>query len=166
MTLVAEGLFALVLVALLASAGATALVDNLVHAVFWLAATLLLTSVVLVWLGAPFLAGVQILLYTGGVTTLMLFGVMLTHRDPEARIENPSRSRPTAAAVAVTLLAVILVAIWRSPELEGMALAPAVQTADIGRAFLGEQLLAFEVLSVLLLAAMIGAIVLARRSDP
>ncbi len=143
-------------------------VRNLVHAVFWLAAALITTSVVLVWLAAPFLAGIQIVLYTGGVITLMLFGVMLTHRDPDVAIPNPVR-RPGLALAASALFSVpLLVAIWTTEELDPSRMSPAheVTAQQIGAMFLGEQLLAFEVLSVLLLGAMIGAIVLARRRDP
>ena len=153
---------------LLVSALQTARVRNLVHAVFWLASTLIVTSVLMILLSAPFLAGIQIILYTGGVITLMLFGVMLTHRDPDTAIPNPVH-RPAAAAVAsTTLLAILLVAIWNTPELAPDAMQPTfeVTAADIGAMFLGEHLLAFELLSVLLLVAMVGAIVLARRSDP
>ncbi len=141
---------------------------DLVHSVLWLAVTLLSTACVLVWLAAPFLAGIQIVLYTGGVITLMLFGVMLTHRDATAVVPNPIQRPAVALVAAVTLLAILLAAIWRTPELAPAAMSPQheVTTLQIGQVLLAEQLLAFEVLSVLLLAAMVGAIVLSRRKDP
>ncbi len=141
---------------------------NLVRSVFWLAGTLVATAALLVWLEAPFLAGIQIVLYAGGVITLLLFGVMLTYRESEVTVPNPVH-RPGAAFVAAgALLAILLSAIWTTPQLEPTAMRPTheVSAGPIGAMFLQEQLLAFEVLSVLLLAAMIGAIVLARRSDP
>ena len=157
-----------ILLVLLVSSLLVARTRNLVHAVFWLAGVLIATAALMVWLSAPFLAGIQIVLYAGGVITLMLFAVMLTHRDPDVAIPNPAH-RPLAAMVASgVLLAILLSAIWSSPELEPTAMQPTheVTAAQIGLMFLQEQLLAFEVLSVLLLVAMIGAIVLARRSDP
>lgn len=141
---------------------------NLVHSVLWLAATLITTAALLVWLAAPFLAGIQIVLYTGGIITLMLFGVMLTHHEPTVVVPNPIQRPAVALVAASTLLLILLAAIWRTPELSPDALQPTheVSAFQIGQVLLAEQLLAFEVLSVLLLAAMVGAIVLARRKDP
>ncbi len=253
------------------ASGMVTIARNLVHAVFWLAATLLASAGVMVWLGAPFIAGIQIVLYTGGVITLMLFAVMLTNRSASTEVPNPVQ-RPGAAVLAsLTLLAILLSAIWNTPELEPEVVAarsvPAMRTfdahlvverevvvpedlasdpelyasdrlarrtdaffairtelammlpreqfveisanedevessrarvwlrltdpsdagfrealrrldgagsrvvevdvtAEVGRKLLTEHLLAFEALSVLLLAAMIGAIVLSRRKDP
>lgn len=139
---------------------------NLVRSVLWLALTLATTAALFALLEAPFLAGIQVLLYTGGVITLMLFGVMLTKRLETTFVENESnRARSIPAAIAaVALFGLIASAVWRT---EGLPTAPgrAASTEEIGRSFLSENLLAFEVLSVLLLAAMIGAIVIARRVD-
>jgi NADH-quinone oxidoreductase subunit J len=140
---------------------------NLVRSVLWLAITLGTTAALFVFLGATFLAGIQILLYTGGVVTLMLFGVMLTRRHEGVFVENetaPTRRVP-AALTAAALLGVIAGATYRTP---GLPAAPGRRptTEEIGRSFLTEHLLAFEVLSLLLLGAMIGAIVLSRKLDP
>ena len=164
--MIGEILVALLLLALLGASAAVVASRNLVHAVFWLALALITTAAVLVVLAAPFLAAIQVLLYAGGVITLMLFGVMLTHRDPDTEVPNPLWRQGPAGLTSATLLAVFLSAIWTTPELGGLKPDRTIATIDIGRAFLGEQLLAFEVLSVLLLAAMIGAIVLARKGDP
>jgi NADH-quinone oxidoreductase subunit J len=140
---------------------------NLVRSVLWLAITLATTAALFVFLGATFLAGIQILLYTGGVITLMLFGVMLTRRHEGVFVENetsPSRRVP-AALMAAAVLGVIAGATYRTPNLPTSP-GRAPTTEEIGRSFLTEHLLAFEVLSILLLAAMIGAIVLARKLDP
>jgi NADH-quinone oxidoreductase subunit J len=136
-----------------------------VHAVFWLAATMVLAAVVFVALDAPFLAGIQLVLYTGGVITLMLFGVMLTHRDPESHIPNPIASTGRAAVTAGGMLVVLLSAIWTT-DLSGFTARPTVTATEVGRRLMLDHLIAFEALSVLLLAAMVGAIVLARKVDP
>lgn len=138
---------------------------NLVHAVFWLASAMVATAVVFLFLHAPFLAAIQLLLYTGGVITLMLFGVMLTNRHEGVLVPNDSEQHLVGAGTAGAVLALFLTGIWRS---DGWWDAP-VDTGsavDVGRIFLTEHLLAFEALSVLLLAAMIGAIVLSRNTDP
>lgn len=151
---------------LLVTAVATVVSRNLVHSVFWLAATLIATAGAYVVLGASFLAGVQIILYTGGVVTLMLFGVMLTRHNPDTNVPSPVQGHFRAGLVACIVLFAMLVGIWGTPEL-GMASPRASGTAaEIGSAIVGPHLLAFEALSVLLLASMIGAIVLARRQDP
>ncbi len=137
---------------------------DLVHAVLWLGVVLVLTAGMFVILGAPFLAGIQLLLYTGGVITLMLFGVMLTRRHHEIGVEIDSSRRLPAAIASAALFGAMASAIFRTdlPAWPSSAPIPAI---EIGRAFLTDHLVAFEVLSVLLLAAMIGAIVLGRQRD-
>lgn len=158
--------FGIIALCLLASALSVVTSKNLVHCVLWLAVTLVSTAVLYVFLEASFLAAIQVLLYTGGVITLMLFGVMLTRHDDRAAIENettPGRRLP-ALLTAGSLFAVLALAVLEMDPPPD-TLMPAATTDEIGRSFLTEHLLAFEVLSVLLLAAMIGAIVLARRHD-
>lgn len=161
--------FSVLAVSLLVFAWKVVASRDLVHAVLWLAATLVTTAALYVTLHADFLAAVQVLLYTGGVITLMLFGVMLTRRLTTARVENPSGGRLRGAAVALAVFAVVALAVTRGgPGLAGDGVLPPLEpdTRGIGTLFLTELALPFEALSVLLLAAMIGAIVLARKSDP
>lgn len=147
---------------------------NLVHAVLWLGLTLIDTAVLYAMLGASFLAGVQVLLYVGGVVTLMIFGVMLTRRHDGLTVPA-DRGPPLRGAIAAILLfGVVAAAVLRS-DLEGagaVLLAPAVTDANsqagtqaIGLELLSTHVLAFEALSLLLLAAIIGAVVIARRRD-
>jgi NADH:ubiquinone oxidoreductase subunit 6 (subunit J) len=158
--------FGIIAACLLVSALFVVKSKNLVHSVLWLGVVLATTAVLYVFLGAAFLAGIQVLLYTGGVITLMLFGVMLTRRHERLMIENESsgQRRLPAALLALTFFAAVAASVQRQPGLPDQ-LAEPTSTEQIGRSFLTEHLLAFEVLSVLLLAAMIGAIVLARRRD-
>ena len=136
---------------------------RLVHAVLWLAVVLGGTGVLYVLLGAPFLAGIQILLYVGGVVTLMIFGVMLTRRGDERDVEDVPARRLRGMALASTLFGVVAAAIAKTPLPEGPG--GEITTEQLGHAIFGPYALAFEVLSVVLLAAMVGAIVLARRRD-
>lgn len=138
---------------------------NLVHGVFWLAAMLLGTAVLYVMMDASFLAAVQVILYTGGVITMMLFGVMLTMRNPGTIITNTSQHSAPRAVVAGLLGVTLLWAIWTTPELAAMKPTTSGTADEIGKLFLGQYMIAFEALSVLLLAGMIGAIVLARKGD-
>jgi NADH-quinone oxidoreductase subunit J len=137
---------------------------DLVRAVLWLGVVLVLTAMMFLMLGAPFLAGIQLLLYTGGVITLMLFGVMLTRRHHEIGVDIDRSRRLPAALGSLALFGAMASAIFRTDLPDWSASAP-VPAIEIGRAFLTDHLVAFEVLSMLLLAAMIGAIVLGRRHD-
>lgn len=151
---------------LCASATAVVRTNNLIHSVFWLAATLIMTAGLFLILDAAFLAGIQLILYTGGVITLMLFGVMLTQRDAGTDIPNPISTELPAAWSASLLFGLIMTGIWFDPGLGRMIPDEQLGPEEIGRLFLTDHLIAFELLSILLLASMIGAIVLARRTDP
>jgi len=137
---------------------------NAIHGVLWLGVVLGATAVLYVMLRAPFLAGIQLLLYVGGVMTLMILGVMLTRHDQiEPSLE---RARPWRAGVlALLLLGMLVSAIEKTPELPAQNAAPAT-VKEIGHSLLVDNALAFEALSLLLLATMIGAIVLLRRDRP
>lgn len=146
---------------------------NLVHAVLWLGITLADTAVLYGMLGASFLAGVQVLLYVGGVVTLMIFGMMLTRRHDGLTVPADSGAHARGGLTAILLFSVLATAAMRSNLDEAPAavtLAPAASgsqstTQAIGLELLGTHVLAFEILSLLLLAAIIGAVIIARRRD-
>jgi len=157
--------FAVIALGLLVSALRVVTSKNLVHSVLWLGATLVTTAVAYVLLSAPFIASIQIMLYTGGVITLMLFGVMLTRRGEDFTIPNESSEGARALILALATFGLFTGAVLKTP----LPMEPpdvVTSTAELGREILGPHLMAFEVLSVLLLAAMVGAIVIARRRDP
>lgn len=170
--MIADFGFALIAGSVLLSALYVVRSTNLVHAVMWLGVTLAGTAVLYALLDAPFLAGVQVLLYVGGVVTLMIFGVMLTRRHDGLTVPADRGSPGRGALVAAALFGVIAAAVARS-DLSGPAPAAAAPPADtpasagaaIGPELMTTHLLAFEVLSLLLLAAIIGAIVIARHRD-
>jgi NADH-quinone oxidoreductase subunit J len=139
---------------------------NLVRAVFWLALSLLGTAVLYALLEAPFLAGVQVLTYVGGVVTLMVFGVMFTRQHDGSAVVAESADQGRAALICGGLAALMGMAIYKTPGLPTVPAATQGTTEDLGRALLGQHLIAFEVASLLLLAAIIGAVVLARKKDP
>ncbi len=141
--------------------------NDLVHTVFWLAGALLGTAALFVHLHADFIAAVQVLLYTGGVITLMLFGVMLTRRISGIRIIHESKNALGGAAIGLVVLGLITTAIYKD-ALTQVATAETFvpDTEALGALFLTDLMLPFELLSILLLAAMIGAITLARKVDP
>lgn len=157
--------FAVIAAALLASAFMAVSTKNLVRSVLWLALTLFCTGALYVTLEADFLASMQVILYTGGVITLMLFTVMLT--DEIHRVDRTSTSgrRMAGGLLAACVFGAISAVVWVS-DLPALPETTTITAKAIGRSFMTEHLLAFEALSMLLLAAIIGAIVLARRRDP
>ena len=154
-----------VAVVLLASSLATVLTPNLFHAVLFLAVALVATGGVFLLLDAPFLFGVQLLLYAGGVVTVMVFAIMLTERIVGERISQTSRHIVNGVLVSAAVLAAIVGLLVRRP---GEALAPRTvpdTTVAIGTALVGRFAGPFELLAVLLVAAQLGAIYLARTDD-
>ena len=138
---------------------------NLIHAVIFLVLAFLGMAGLFLTLSADFIAVAQVLIYVGAVSILMVFAVMLT---PLAARDNANTLYVAPGVVAGALFAagVAFVAVdvdWA--QLRGEALdaaAFATTVGAVGDALLGRYLLAFEVVSVLLLAALIGAIVLVR----
>ena len=158
--------FGLVALALLFAAFKVVSTKNLVHTVLWLGLTLASTAVLFILLDAPFLAAIQIILYTGGVLTLMLFGVMLTHRDSSfTGIQNPSHRLGSGFLLALSVAAMLGAAIFRTENLPATPTTAPLTTRELGVALFTEHVLAFEILSLLLLGAVLGAIVLARKRD-
>lgn len=84
---------------------------NLVHAVLWLGVTLLATAALYAALGASFLAGVQMLVYVGGVVTLMIFGVMITRRHEGNVVPAESSGGARAAIVSLAFFGLVAWAI-------------------------------------------------------
>ena len=137
---------------------------NLVHAALWLVVTLGSVAGVYLVLAAEFVAWVQVLIYVGAVVVLLLFALMLTKAptgpQPDLTVARALPAAVVAALVAV-LLCVTVVAGFRDVRLERDQLA--VGTAEVtGSTIFSQWVLPFEVLSVLLLAALVGAIVLSR----
>ena len=146
-----------------AGAAWVALSRNILYTAIGLLAALLGAGGLYVFLSADFLAVTQLLIYIGGVLVLILFAVMLTSRITDIQVSNASFGLFGGVllfvAVAPVLLAVALLTPWAAHD--PGPLAPT--TAIIGNAFLTRWLLPFEVASLVLLATLIGAVVIARK---
>lgn len=142
---------------------------KLVHAALWLVVALGGVAVEYLLLTAEFIAWVQVLIYVGSVVVLLLFGLMLTRApigvSPDANSSVPARwvALVTALASAATLITLVVDA-FRATWIDLGAQATA-STRATGESLFRGWVLPFEALSVLLLAALVGAIVLSRRSD-
>ena len=145
---------------------------NVVHAALYLVVVLASIAALFVLLAAEFVAVTQILVYIGAIVVLFLFGIMLTRPVLGRTAGLDNDQRPAAAITAVFLLGVLAFALVdafgddKLPELEGVgrdAITAERGTQAVGDAIFSTFLVPFEVVSVLLLAALVGAIVLARR---
>ena len=152
-------------VLLVGSALAVVLSKNLFHAVLWLALALTGTAGVFLLLNAEFLAAVQLLLYAGGIITIVVFAIVVTERLIGERLSQTNRGIGSGAIVAAALLAIIVSTLSQRQ----LPSTPLPQTGDLTR-LLGQQVLTtyvlpFELLALLMLAAMLGAIYFARPED-
>ncbi|MEU5737524.1 NADH-quinone oxidoreductase subunit J [Streptomyces tendae] len=158
--------FLLVGLVTLGAAVLTVTTRQLVHAALWLVVALGGLAVEYLLLTAEFIAWVQVLIYVGAVVVLILFGLMLTRapigRSPDADSGNRWAALTVAVASAVALVWVVVDA-FRTTwiDLDGPA---AGSTAVTGASLFQNWVLPFEALSVLLLAALVGAIVLSRKA--
>jgi NADH-quinone oxidoreductase subunit J len=137
---------------------------NIVHAALWLVVALASVAGVFLLLAAPFVAFVQVIIYVGAIVVLILFGIMLT-RAPVGRrvLDNSLRARIGALVIGGSVFAMLtwfMVDAWSGERITNRA---ATSTAALGTAIFRNYVLPFEAVSILLLAALIGAIVLARR---
>jgi NADH-quinone oxidoreductase subunit J len=147
---------------LLASSLAVVLTPNLFHAVLFLAVALVATGVVFLFLGSPFLFGVQLLLYAGGVVVLVVFAIMLTERLVGQRIRQASHGLVNGAIVAAAVFVGIvgfLVQAGPMPDPRPLAGDPTVALAE---KLLGPYAVPLELLGVLLVSALLGALYFAR----
>lgn len=145
------------------SALGVAFSTNVVYSAMALMGTLIGASGLYVFLAADFVAVVQLLVYVGGILVLTLFAIMLTHQIGEVRVSNRSVGRLPALALVVIVGAGMGVAIFRAPwHVEPLGEATPT-TYGIGDSFLNQYLLPFELASIVLLTALVGAIVLSRK---
>jgi len=149
-------------VVLLCSSLLVVLSKNLFHSVLWLAAALVATAGLFVLLHAEFLAAVQVLLYAGGVVTIVVFAIMLTERLAGQTIQQMNRGIAWGAVLAGAVFLGVGAVVVRAPTAPGRASAAFGNTAALGQALLTDWVLPFEVLGVLFVAALLGALYLAR----
>ncbi len=152
-------------VVLVGSALSVVLTKNLFHSVLWLAAALVGTAGIFVMLDAEFLGAVQVLLYAGGVITVVVFAIVVTERLVGERLTQTSRRLLAGTVVAAGVLAELISLIRRAD----VNIPRPEMTADItkwmGISLLTQFLLPFELLAVLLLAGLLAASYFARPEE-
>ena len=158
--------FGILAVMMLATALGVVLLSNIVHSAFLLAGVFISISGLYILLNADFVAAAQILIYVGAVNVLILFAIMLVNkREDFAALPYANIRRAATGVVCLGLFALLGTMVLVTPwSLDTTSPAVIENTIiAIGEHFFSDYLLPFELASVLLLMAMVGAIILARR---
>ena len=160
--------FWIIAVAMAAAAIGVVRTKNVVHAALFLVVVLAGAAAQYILLAAEFVAWVQVLIYIGAVVILFLFGIMLTRapmRGEGRQLDNDQRWSAVIVALFVFgVLVAMLVDAFGGKEIKfGAELVAQGRTSTIGSELFRHYLVPFEVVSMLLLAALVGAVVLARR---
>jgi NADH-quinone oxidoreductase subunit J len=165
-TLAGQAAFYYLAAASIASAGLAVTRSNPIHSMLWVLALFLHVAGIFVLVGAQFLAAVQVIVYAGAILVFYLFFVMLLDLPSETAGRRFGAHWPLAAAAGAAFA--FSLARWYEPGLAtpGPAVtdaAPTAHVAAVGMALFNEFALPFEVVSLVLLAAIVGAVVVARR---
>jgi NADH-quinone oxidoreductase subunit J len=161
-------IFGLIAALIVGAATMVVLVRNVIHAALWLIASFFGVGALYLLLEAEFIAVVQVLVYVGAISILILFAIMLTRQVTGEGVRQLTSRWWLALAVAALLFGAVLVPTlarhpWNVPVPTGPpgTPEPLAGPAELGRGFVIEFLLQFEVAGVLLTVALIGAIVIA-----
>ena len=170
---VVQGIFLVTALVAVIAAVMVVASPRLVHAALWLVVTLGAVAVVFILLDAAFLAMVQVAIYIGAIAILIIFTVMLTRRVMSDSGPQANRTWWLAVFIAVVMFGALLALLAQIPAWWQAAPPALVASGDVLIEDLGASLVdldryvvPFEAASVLLLAALIGSIVLARPADP
>ena len=160
--LVSTGILGLLMIA---AALGVVLLSNIVYSAFLLGMVFVSISGLYILLNAGFVAAAQVLVYVGAVNILILFGIMLVNKREDFRpVSNAWIGKAATGAVCVGLFALLSSMVLATPwQLSSAVPAGEASIEVIGQHFFSDFLLPFELASVLLLMALVGAIILARR---
>ena len=156
-------IFILLAITVLVSSVYVVTSKNLVRSAVALFFTLFGLAGFYIMLYADFIAGAQILIYVGAILVLIIFGVMLTNKMDKPSIANSSQNQVTGAVVSIIFFIAQIVVIFQTDWIEKTPLNHEGTVKIIGTQLMSSYILPFEIVSILLLAALIGAATLARK---
>lgn len=156
-------IFAVLAVAIIGAGAMVVLIDRITSAALFMAFTFLCMAGMFLLLGAETIAAFQVLIYVGAITVLILYGVMFTPQG--SRGSGPFFQRQAPLAAAIVVLAGLPVAALAMTFRDGTPLPRGGDLVPLATSLFRDYAFAFEVASVLLLAALVGAIVLVKRDD-
>ena len=145
-----------------ASAAGVAFSRKVLYSAFSLLGTFAGAAGLFVLLSSDFIAVTQVLIYVGGILILIVFAVMLTNKIGDVKLSNQAVNYkvavPLTAGIVIALISILTSGVWvgGNPKFESVV-------APIGNALLKEYLLPFEIISIVLLGALVGAVVIVRR---
>jgi NADH-quinone oxidoreductase subunit J len=136
---------------------------NIVRSALSLVPAFLGITGIYILLQAEFVAGIQVLIYAGAITVLILFVIMLTEHGSGARFRQVNEQVPLGMIAAGVLAGFLIAVFATTPWATTTAALPQYTAAQIGTTFMTSMVLVFEVTSLVLLVSLIGAIIIARR---
>jgi NADH-quinone oxidoreductase subunit J len=145
------------------SAAVVVFSKNLIRSAFALLFTFFGVAALYAFAGADFLAAAQMVIYVGGILVLLLFGVMLTHKLYDLKLKSETYQFIPALAVVLVIFVALAVCMLRTNWYNGGPTPAAPTTVALGELLMKDYMLPFEVASILLLIALIGAAMIVRR---
>jgi len=157
--------FGLIIAITLGSALMVVISKQLLYSAIALLFTLFGVAGLYIFMWADFMAGVQVVVYIGGILVLLIFGIMLTNKISSVNISHTSLQRGVGAVVTLGVLGFLIPMINNTSWLQLSSAEPTQTAESKGRLLMMEYLLPFEVASLLLLGALIGAAMLSRNTN-
>jgi NADH-quinone oxidoreductase subunit J len=158
-----ENLFIIMCALVIASGFWVVFSPSLIHSAVSLMFTLFGTAGLYVFLYADFIAATQVLIYVGGILVLIIFGVMLTNRIEKSSIASSSKNQFIGGMCSLAIFVMLVSVIFNTSWHVGKEYISEDSVSMIGKMLLTEYLLPFEIASILLLAALMGAALLSRK---
>lgn len=152
------------------SAVMVVLMPNILRAALFLGLTLFGTAGLFALMNAPFLAAVQVMIYVGAVTTMIILAIFLSHRVMRIgffqAIYNPVLAAGAAGLMFLFLFITVANSIWINNAVASGPASKGMDTGAVAKALLQPYVFPFELASVILLAVLVGAVVIAKEDPP
>ncbi len=163
--IVKAGLYLLMAVSAIAAIAVVTL-PNILHAALCLVVTLLGIAGLYLALHAEFLAVVQILIYVGAVMTLVIFSIMMTEKIGEKSIPQKNNLGLSALSLSIIFFIFLTGIVCKAPwPIKKETLSATIGVFELGKSLMGTYVFPFEVVSVFLIAALVGAIIVAKKES-
>ena len=159
-----DNLFMMMCALVIASAFWVVFSPSLIHSAVSLMFTLFGTAGLYVFLYADFVAATQVVIYVGGILVLIIFGVMLTNRIEKSSIASSSKNQFLGGACSLAIFVMLIGIIFNTSWHAVKEYVSENSVSMIGKMLLTNYLLPFEIASILLLAALMGAALLSRKN--
>ena len=160
-----EAIFWFMALFTIASALMVVLNNQLLYSAIALLFTLFGVAGLYIYLWADFIAGVQLLVYIGGINVLIIFGIMLTNRIASVRLSQTNLQQGVGGVFAFWIFLLISLVISKTPWFQIPSSEPSETVRDVGTLLMTKYVLPFEAASILLLGALIGAAILSREAN-